>query len=162
MRDAAGDCPWRVYVYSLTGQLADNGSRDMYTLRVWRSAPASMQRSLSQAFGHHYKEPYGASYDGGLYETHQYALTPILEHRLRFSRCRTHDPTLADIFYAPVLPMPRLNFRNAEYPKLCRRLSVAEVSRQLHHLRSPAAACRHVISHGRRRRCRARGSTRAT
>ena len=134
----SGTCAWRVFVYNLTSPLDDNHAMAKVTHKIYHAAPTDQRQSLVQAFGNHL--------GGALYESHAHALTPILEHRLRFSRCRTYDPSQADLIYAPLLPMPRLNIGNAEYPRVCARITVAEVSRQLTHLSSPAAPCRHFFS----------------
>ena len=135
----SGTCAWRVFVYNLTSPLDDNHAMAKVTHKIYHAAPTNERQSLVQAFGNHL--------GGALYESHAHALTPILEHRLRFSRCRTYDPSQADLIYAPLLPMPRLNIGNTEYPRVCaHNANLTEVSRQLTHLSSPAAACRHFFS----------------
>ena len=137
----AADCAWRVYVYNLTRPLSDDLAKARVTHTIWHAQPADRLASLKQAFGP------GHGPHGELHNSHPHSLTPILEHRLRFSRCRTHDPEKADLFFAPVWPMPRLNLGNAEYPAKCTSISGAdEVLRQAEHLRNPAAACRQLCA----------------
>ena len=56
-----------------------------------------------------------------------YALTSILEYRLRRSCCRTTDPEEADLFFAPIAPRPRE--RASIYFELCQSGNLSATSR---------------------------------
>ena len=81
-----------------------------------------------------------------LRKTNQYAFPSILEHRLREAKlCRTLDPELADLFFAPVLSAPK---GNRGWNSTCDEISGDMVRDQLPYLNS-TNACRHFFAIGK-------------
>jgi hypothetical protein len=90
-------------------------------------------------------------YGDYLFDTHQYAFPSIFEQRVRGSKdCYTDNPNEADLFYVPVLPLPKYS---GSWERACKKLTGQmiwnEMQETLNTINKSNTACQHFFAVGR-------------
>ena len=137
-KGAPSPCP-KVYVYDLTmshPSLTDNPSAVV--------ANASVVDKIFGPVTFGWEKGHEA-YRGYLRNTNESALASILEYRLRSSsQCRTSDPRQADLFFVPVVTLPK---RRGHWKMACRAITGEMLQASLPYLNA-TNGCRHFMAVG--------------